>query len=358
MGRMPSRDDDPAPSTAESVENLTRIARSAFPDFGIPGEAALVLVSVSENATFGVLHPDGRQTALRVHRVGYHSEAAIDSELAWIEAVRAAHIVRTPAVLPTRSGARFATVASPDAPSSGTAGRRQVAHFQWVDGYEPRAEDLLEVFARLGSIAAHLHGHARFWVRPPGFTRLRWDVATAVGRAGHWGWWGDGLGVGAAETALFSRLVEELGRRLGRYGDGPDRFGLVHADMRLANLLLERGAHAPAELSVIDFDDCGFSWFLYDLAASLSFIEHEPVVPDLCAAWVDGYRAVATLSSEDLAVVPTLILLRRLLLVAWIGSHAHTDLARSMGEQFTRDSCDLAEAYLSGRFLAGSTSLT
>ena len=43
------------------------------------------------------------------------------------------------------------------------------------------------------------------------------------------------------------------------------------------------------------------------------------------------------------------MLLRRLLLVAWIGSHADTDLAREMGAEFTRVSCDLAEGYL-GRF--------
>ena len=39
-------------------------------------------------------------------------------------------------------------------------------------------------------------------------------------------------------------------------------------------------------------------------------------------------------------------MLRRLLLVAWIGSHADTDLAQEMGEEFTRVSCALAEDYL------------
>jgi hypothetical protein len=32
--------------------------------------------------------------------------------------------------------------------------------------------------------------------------------------------------------------------------------------------------------------------------------------------------------------------------VAWIGSHSGTDLAQSMGVQYTADSCDLAESYL------------
>jgi hypothetical protein len=38
---------------------------------------------------------------------------------------------------------------------------------------------------------------------------------------------------------------------------------------------------------------------------------------------------------------------RRLVLVAWIGSHAETDLAKSMGEQYTNDTVSLCDAFLS-----------
>ena len=38
---------------------------------------------------------------------------------------------------------------------------------------------------------------------------------------------------------------------------------------------------------------------------------------------------------------------RRLLLVAWIGSHSAVDIAQQLGAGYTRDSCDLAERYLS-----------
>ena len=40
-------------------------------------------------------------------------------------------------------------------------------------------------------------------------------------------------------------------------------------------------------------------------------------------------------------------MLRRLLLVAWIGSHHETDLARSMGLPYTEGTTGLCEAYLS-----------
>jgi Ser/Thr protein kinase RdoA (MazF antagonist) len=64
-------------------------------------------------------------------------------------------------------------------------------------------------------------------------------------------------------------------------------------------------------------------------------------------AWLTGYRRVAGLPAADEAEIWTFILFRRLLLVAWIGSHSAVDIAQELGAGYTRDSCDLAERYLS-----------
>jgi hypothetical protein len=42
-------------------------------------------------------------------------------------------------------------------------------------------------------------------------------------------------------------------------------------------------------------------------------------------------------------------MLRRMVLLAWMGSHPDTDLARTEGPGYSRGTCDLAERYL-GRF--------
>ena len=74
-------------------------------------------------------------------------------------------------------------------------------------------------------------------------------------------------------------------------------------------------------VSVIDFDDSGFSWYLYDLGTAVSFFEHSPEVPALVDSWLAGYRHAGQLPAEDQAEIWTFIMFRRLLLVAWIGSH-------------------------------------
>jgi Ser/Thr protein kinase RdoA (MazF antagonist) len=77
-------------------------------------------------------------------------------------------------------------------------------------------------------------------------------------------------------------------------------------------------------------------------------MEDHPRVPELQAAWVAGYRSVAPLAAGDEAELETFVLLRRLLLVAWIGSH-HTFAteAAALGAGFTAGTCTLAERYLS-----------
>ena len=334
----------------EPDQRLQAIARDALRAYGIGPDAVLTLLNVSENATYAVDDPaTGERSVLRVHRPGYHSRAAIESELAWIDALRAEAVVATPAVLPTPDGARVVGARHPDGEL------RHVVRFAWVTGQEPHGARLVDDFRELGAVTARLHAHARAWAPPAGFTRFRWDHATSVGPLGHWGRWQDGLAVGPAELEVLGRLADVLAARLAAFGTGPDRFGLVHADLRLANLLVDpAGAGAgsgsgsgAAPVTVIDFDDCGFGWYLYDLGSSLSFIEHDPRVPELIDAWVAGYRAVAPLTAAEVAELPTFVLLRRLLLVAWIGSH-HTFAteAAELGAGFTAGTCELAESYL------------
>jgi len=151
-----------------------------------------------------------------------------------------------------------------------------------------------------------MHQHARQWRRPPWFTRFHWDYDAAFGARARWGRWQDGVGVGPGEHAVLARLDRVLRDRLAAFGAGPQRYGLVHADTRLANLLVDGG-----RVSVIDFDDSGFSWYLYDVGTSVSFFEHQPHVPGLVDSWLSGYRRVADLPPEDEAEIWTFIMFRR-----------------------------------------------
>jgi Ser/Thr protein kinase RdoA (MazF antagonist) len=319
------------------LDRVTRCAQRALAAYGCHPAAEVRLLNVSENATYLVEEPDAGPSVLRVHRLGYHTEAEIASELAWMDALRAEAGVRTPRVLAADDGRRVVTVTD----EAGGV-QRSCVRFEFLPGTEP-VDDSVEHFTELGEITARMHRHARQWARPADFTRFDWGYDAAFGSEARWGRWQDGIGVGAEEREVLGRLDAVLQARLAAFGTGPDRYGLIHADTRLANLLVDGGGR----VSVIDFDDCGFSWYLYDVGTSVSFFEHEPQVPGLIDAWLTGYRRAADLPAADEAEIWTFILFRRLLLVAWIGSHRAVDIAQQLGAGYTAGSCDLAETYLS-----------
>lgn len=316
------------------------LVRQALPRWGIAGDAQVSLLAISENATFQVRDALAGDLVVRLYRPGYHTREEIASELAWIAALRAEGVVTTPAPIPLRDGGLVAVL-----DDAGAA--RHVAAFAFMPGREPAADaDLPRWFGALGATHARLHAHARRWPRPEGFTRKAWTFETTLGATPLWGDFRAALGLDAAGRALLERTAEVLERRLAPLA-GPGSFGLIHADLRLANLLVE-----GERLALIDFDDCGFSWFLYDFAAAVSFIEHEPYVPALQAAWLDGYDAAeraqgqGSLPADADAQLDLLVMLRRILLTAWVASHAETPTAAAMGVPYTEGTLALADGFL------------
>ncbi|MFM7333499.1 MAG: phosphotransferase enzyme family protein [Tabrizicola sp.] len=305
---------------------MTDLLRRALPVYGLAEDTPLTLLNRSENETWRA-----GDLILRLHRQGYHTRPEIASELAWLTALQDLPGLNAVRPIPGEQG----LVTEVD-------GRFLVA-FAPIDGQELQpGDDLTRWFVPLGEITARLHLQSREWTPPKGFTRKRWDVQTILGPQPHWGHWRQARGLDQPGETLLARATDALAAKLHAYGTGPDVFGLIHADLRLANLMVDGDT-----LTAIDFDDCGFGWWAYDLAAALSFIETDPRLPELIAAWVKGYTRIAPLRRDDRAMIPSLIFLRRVLLTAWLATRADSDTAQSLGgPTYTQGTLDLAERYL------------
>ena len=324
------------------------VAERALAEYDLSPESTLQLLNLSENATYAVDDPvTGTRSILRVHRQNYHLPHQIESELDWLDALREDSDITVPTVLPAADGRRLVTVNV-----DGTD--RHVVHFAMVAGAEPDEQTVtVDDFRTLGQITASLHAHSHAWSRPAGFSRFAWDWPHSLGDDGRWGRWQDAAGVGPAEHEVLGRATGLLRRRLSDYGSGQDRFGLIHADLRLANLLVD-GSGANSTITVIDFDDCGFGWFFYDFGTAVSFIEDDPALPEWQDAWLTGYRTQRPVAAADEDMLPSFVLLRRLMLLAWMGTHSHSKESRTKAVTYAHGSCTLAERYLSsaGRSLA------
>ncbi|MFX0541189.1 phosphotransferase enzyme family protein [Roseovarius sp. S4756] len=322
---------------ADLLIHLERLAQQSLSLWDMPPNARARLINVSENATYLVEADGGWKAVLRIHREAYHTRRAIECELAWIAALKEARAVVTPDSYAGKDGeiiqeGRIETLENP----------RYMVLFEFVEGTEPdETGDLEGPFEELGEIAARTHEQSKTWTRPAQFKRLTWNVETIFGKQTNWGDWRHAPHVTPEVAAVLERVEARVRARLEAFGDGPDRYGLIHADMRLANLLT-----GPKGTRLIDFDDCGFGWFLYDFATGISFMEDDPRVPALKEAWVRGYEKVRPLTAEEKAEIDTFVMLRRMALLAWIGSHIEAPEPQAMAPDFARVTAELGTAWL------------
>lgn len=339
------------PDGPDALPRLEAAARLALPRFGIAAAAPLALIHHRENAVFCVDDPaDGSRWAMRVHRHSYRTCDEIRSELGWMDALREAG-VPTPRARPGTDGDPLQLVTPPD----GGPGV-QVDLLAWIEGcslaagagagqgYEGHGGRAMRELHRLvGRTSALIQQHGRTWTPPPGFSRPVWDIDALIGPRALWGDYADLVVLGAGEVALMHRAADRVRRRLDTFGRSPDRFGLTHGDLMPDNVLVADGVPY-----VIDFDDAGYGWYLYDLATLLADKVVDPSFAEVRGAWVEGYRAVAPLPDEHLDALDALVMARLLLGLGWMHTRRETAMARDFTSVVVELACVQAEKLLAG----------
>ncbi len=287
--------------------NALRLAAEAAPAWGGKGKPRLI--RNRENAVFDVDLPAGR-AALRIHRQGYQTEDAIRSELWWMEALADAGL---PVPRPIRAPGEALLVRLTDG--------RFASALSWIDGAaigaasEPlsgSAVDQARLHHALGQLLALVHTQTDRLHLPPTFQRPRWDQEGLVGEHPFWGRFWEHPELSEPEARLLADARRWASTRLADYAAAGADQGLIHADVLRENVMAQDG-----KLWLIDFDDCGFGFRLYDLGTALSQNLDEPHLAEIAEALIDGYAALRPLSESDRAMIPTFTLLRCLASAGW-----------------------------------------
>lgn len=308
--------------------------------WALPDNAEIRLLVVSENATYVVELLDLPTMVIRVARPGYSDDAThLRSELCWSAALHREIGLRTPRSVPGADGDQIQTLCGPD----GVAWL--AVAFEFVSGStlesQPRPQ---RFYPELGRITAEMHRHARGWEPPAHFRRFGWGLDALIGPEARWGRW-ERADLGGTEYDLLRR-AESAAVDHVRAGltTGPADFGLIHGDLRPSNVLAD-----GVEVHVIDFDDCGHGYYLYDAAAALSFYEHLPEASDMLSAWCEGYRSVAPLSSADEALIGSLTMIRRLTMLGWSTTHDLGAIPAELRDEIVSGAVTVADRYLTDR---------
>jgi Ser/Thr protein kinase RdoA (MazF antagonist) len=337
-----------APESKAFLEQMRALARVALDRWSL-AVMDLTPLKVRENAVFRIDLGGGGRAVLRVHRCGYHSDSELDSEFAWLRALEAAGIP-VPRVIPSRQGRDFEIITM-----AGIEGARQIDVFEWIDGrqlgsvesgVEGEEAAVVSQYERIGVIAARMHNHTAGWRQPTGFRRHAWDAAGLVGEQPLWGRFWELAALTPAQQSLLTRARTSIAEELAAYGAQPDRYGLIHADLVPENLLVDGD-----RICVIDFDDAGFGWHLFELATSLYFITGDSVYPAAREALIRGYRSERPLSDQALERLPLFLAARGTTYLGWVHTRQGTDTARELTPFLIERACAVAEEYLASAIM-------
>jgi Ser/Thr protein kinase RdoA (MazF antagonist) len=311
------------------LHRLRRLAYKALREYTLP-QPRLALLKHEHNTTFHVRTADGERFVLRIHRPEQHTTEAILSELLWLTALHQETKLCIPQPILTKDGGLL-TIAEVD----GVPEPRVCVLFRWLTGRFQNLHLIPTHLERVGMFMGHLHEHTAHWPFPPHFVRGRVDNLTSKARLVsrvdlHRASPTDlekhptdedverclrlvGELCSAEDSAVVHRAIRQIRQVLTELGYGADVFGIIHADLHQENYLFHRGI-----VCAIDFDDCGFGHYLYDLSVTLLEIQHLRQYASLRTALLAGYRRARSLPLAHEGYFDTFFALRYLQLLIWV----------------------------------------
>lgn len=296
----------------------------------------LQLLSHSENIVLAVLDVNGRKWAMRFHRPGYNTVAELQSEVRFLESLREFGVA-VPHARPADNGPHYVPI-----DVDGVV--HQVGVIGWVAG-EPiggplaaAGPEMVDHYRGIGELAARIRQHAEQWHAPQGFVRRRWDAAGLLGESPLWGrFWEVDL-LSREQQALFSEARDRLRAVLEGVPLDLDHFGLIHADLHLGNVMADGDA-----LTVIDFDDSGYGYYMHELAVALYPMVGDDLFGPALDALLEGYRRVVPLADADVELIDHFLVVRSLMIIGWLADRPEVPYY----EQFDEIAADI-EAHVRG----------
>lgn len=307
--------------------------KNALSLWGLDG-AQVELVAARENAVYRVDHQTGT-FALRLHRKDYRTDGELASELDWMACLgRAGLSVPAP-------------IASLNGPHLQHLDEVQVDVLTWLNGETldtamptlgPCARQ--DVFRKLGQTMAKLHEATDQWADAQTCNRPSWDLDGLLGERPLWDRFWDNPDLTADQKSRLIAFRTKAADDLRELTPNLD-YGLIHADLVPANVMIMGDA-----LHVIDFDDGGFGFRLFEVATALLKHRAVPDFPALRDALLVGYRSLRALDTTHLSLF---LALRAATYVGWNITRASEDPTGARNARFIVQAEELITNYMSQR---------
>ena len=326
--QLPSKDQSQADTNvnrltvSEQADRLSKLAKQSLREYGLE-QASLKLISHGENTVFAVDAPheliekqrsvgkaypryrySSSRLILRIHRANYLPIEAIESELQWLQFLSQETQLPVPEPIPTLEG-KLCTLSE----VQGVPEACVCSLTRWLNGSslldeETSKESQLLLLESVGRLLGQLHYHAEHWSVPENFTRPCWDWNGLFGDLA--GYSNDGSRVWELTPQPYRNLFESVSKQfkeaIALLKQDRSQFGLIHGDFWAGNLLINQ-----QEIGVIDFADCGFGYWIYDLARFLNDYIYERDFLLYLDKLLYGYNQIRPFPEAQLPHIKTFI---------------------------------------------------
>lgn len=243
----------------------------------------------------------GQDYVLRVSHSLHRTSDLTQGEIEWVNYL-ADNGVPAARAVPSERGKLVEPIAVEDG-SHFTA-----ASFERARGDHPTKKDWENGLAvKLGQIVGRMHALTKHYepsdIR---FRRHEWYDDYPDGFAEQY--------LPTSETVViekFNRLLEYL-HTLPR---DRDSYGLIHVDVHGGNFFVDNG-----RITLFDFDDCQYAWFVYDIAMALFYVlphncvgeENVNRARNFLEQFMEGYHRENTIAFDWLRQIPYFLKLREM----------------------------------------------
>jgi Ser/Thr protein kinase RdoA (MazF antagonist) len=281
------------------TDSLTVFAHEILKKYGIT-DAEVESINFEFNATFSVSTQSGQKYALRLNINSTRTVSNIQAETQWVRDLARIPLINVPTPIASLDDQYL--VSAHHADSGQTI---YGVMYSWLEGEEIGDDPTLNQLHTVGRAMALLHENSANFTLTDG-------AELPIFNDFFWG----------TEDFLFSsqskvpprdrELLKKAHDLIMKYIDelyATSAVHIIHADLHGWNLMWHEG-----QLSIFDFDDCGYGVEAQDIAVALYYLD----TPEQDAALLEGYKSIRPLPLYSEKAMKALLLQRRLLLLNYL----------------------------------------
>ncbi len=316
-------------SRRERLWRFRELAGLALGAYGLDG-AQLTLIQYNENVIYRVDLPDGVEMAgknehrsssrvlMRLH--AWDKEDYINGEMLWLEALSREASLPVPEPIRTLDGNYTFKAVSDRMPNG-----RWVTLLSWLDGRQLSKGFKPQHLRSLGEVMAKMHNFSAVWKPPEEFSRPIWDWDAQLGGS-HFDVEReilvDSMPKRFQEAFLIVSTQSE--KAMERLGTRIDAYGLIHTDLYPENILFKAG-----KASLIDFEDCGYGHWMWDIAVPLGTWAWDQGWEAMRDVFFEGYDPIHSLPSDQWKLLDLFIATQHATMLLWASAFLQHDPKRA-----------------------------